>query len=138
MTGAQIASQIFRVDPSLVGIAQSGSSLTYSNLVDREAQLYRDAIRPLAYRIEQTLTSLLPAGQTLDLDARALLAGSPRDAAQLAATLKQTGCFTINEVRERLGYDAIDGGDDLAAATPPNIIFGHDFPEPSAGDDDED
>lgn len=129
LTNAQIASMIFRVDPSLVGIAQAGSSLTYSNLVDREAQLYRDAIHPLAVRIEQALSRLLPEGATVDLDARETLRGSPRDRADLATKMKAMGTFTANEIREVLGYPALTDDDVCVGASPTAIVIG-DAPPP--------
>lgn len=134
MSDARIASQIFRIDPSLVGISQSGSSLTYSNLVDREAQLYRDAIRPLAVRIEAALTALLPFEQRVDLDAREQLRGSPRDRADLATKMKAMGVFTADELRQVLGYTPLGDDDVCVAANPPNIVIGEPtgMPEPSA------
>lgn len=112
MTNAEIAAQIFRVDPSLLGITQTGSSLTYSNLVDRSAQLYNDVVHPLAVRIEDALSELLPLGHRVDLDSRRWLSGSPRDQAQIATRMNAVGAFTVNEIREAMGYVAIEGGDE--------------------------
>ena len=109
-TDARIAGQIFHVDPTLLGVAQPGSQLTYTNAVDRETNLWRDALRPLAHRVEELFSQLLPAGQRLNIDERGLLTGSPRDrvqqAGQLMAINQQAGqwIFTPDEVRDRAGY----------------------------------
>ena len=44
---ARISGTVFHVDPTLLGIVQPGSQLTYSNAVDREVNLNRDAVSTL-------------------------------------------------------------------------------------------
>jgi phage portal protein BeeE len=43
-TDAQIAGQMFRVDPTMLGIAVDGTSLTYSNLEGRGTHLVRHTL----------------------------------------------------------------------------------------------
>lgn len=128
MTNAQIASHVFRVDPALVNVIESGTTLTYSNWQDRTAHTYEVTLRPLAQIIEAAISRLLPAGLRLDLDARAFLSGTNRDKHQEAAIMKSTGCFTLNEVRRKLGYSPIEGGDELCDASSTALVIGGDAP----------
>ena len=119
---ARIASQIFKIDGSLLGIVQPGSRLTYQNQQDRETNLWNDCLLPYARRIERAFSVLLPAGQHVDLDERSLLWGGPRDrvaAAEKMASMVAGGkpVFGVNEVREMLGYPPVDEAQ-LAAVSP--------------------
>ena len=106
---AKIAAQIFHVDPSLLGIKQEGSSLVYRNAIDREAQLWRDALRPLATKIENLFSELLPTGQRLDFDERGLVTGSPKDRLEQAERMAKINMmtkswtFSADDIRERAG-----------------------------------
>ena len=106
---ARIASQIFGVDPTLLGINISGSSLTYKNASDRESQLWRDALRPVATRIESCFARLLTTGRRFDLVESSVLIGGPRDRALYAKDLAQINrmagawIFTPNQILEAVG-----------------------------------
>ena len=111
-TAATIAGQLFGIDPSLLGIMQSGSSLTYSNAQDRERNLWTDVLQPLARIIEESLTQFLPEGQKADLNERELLLGGPRDRAAIARSMSAINAsageaehiFSRDELRAVLGY----------------------------------
>ena len=111
-TAATIAGQLFGVDPSLLGIVQAGSSLTYSNAIDRERNLWTDVLQPLAMIIEGSLSTLLPDGLRADLNERELLLGGPRDRAAIARSMaainssagETNDVFTSDELRAVLGY----------------------------------
>jgi len=60
---AHIASMMFRVDPSMFGLAPSGQSLTYQNIDQRWLELSRRALMPWTARFELLLSSLLPRPQ---------------------------------------------------------------------------
>lgn len=134
MSASQIASHVFRIDPALLDLQQSGTSLTYSNWQDRTAHVYEVTLRPLTLIIEDALTSLLPTGIRIDLDERRFLSGTNRDKHQEAAIMKSTGAFTINEVRAKLGYAAIDGGDELCAPAASAIVVGDAAPPTGANE----
>lgn len=72
-TDAQIAGQLYRVDPSLLGIPVEGSSLTYANLEMRNTSLVRTTLLPWMVRAERALSRLLPARQTWKFNADGLL-----------------------------------------------------------------
>lgn len=62
-TDAQIAGQLFKVDPSMLGIPVEGTSLTYSNLEQRGTHLVRHTLLPWIVRVERAMSRLLPNGQ---------------------------------------------------------------------------
>ena len=100
-TAATICGSLFGIDPSLLGIVQSGSSLTYSNNLDRERNLWTDVLQPLAVILEETLSKLLPEGFRVDINERPLLYGGPRDRATLARTMA-----AINASERKEGAEA--------------------------------
>lgn len=112
---ARIAGQIFHVDPTLLGIKQGGSTLVYRNAQDRERNLWLDALRPLATKVENLFSELLPTGQRLDFDERGLVTGSPKDQIDQALKLAQINTsqkrwvFSWDDIRERAGFDPLDG-----------------------------
>lgn len=105
-TDAQIAGQLFRVDPSLLGIPVEGTSLTYSNLEQRGAHLVRHTLLPWIVRLERAFSQLLPAGQSWRFNVDGLLRSdlAGRYASyQVAAQIQQiTGeaLLTVDEMRE--------------------------------------
>ena len=115
---AQIA-QAFGVDPSLVGIVQGGSSLTYANQQDNATAFWRNTLQPLVVRIETVLSMLLPDGQSLDLDERSMLLGSMKDRSAMLSRMPGS-VFTLNERRALLNYPPLkSGGDELASPPAP-------------------
>ena len=115
---AVICSQIYRLDPSLLGIVQAGAQLTYSNQQDRERNAWLDAVQPLTQRIEAGLSALLGPGLAVDLDERRSLYGNTRDRVQAAVAMSSAGILTMNEIRELVGYPPVAGGDELSRPAP--------------------
>lgn len=108
---ARIAAQIFGIDPTLLGINLPGSQLTYNNARDRTGNLWRDALRPVANRLEEAFTKVaLGSDTTVGLDETAVLVGGPQDRADYAGQLMginaQAGgwVFTADEIRSAAGY----------------------------------
>ena len=112
---ARIAGQIFHVDPTLLGIKQGGSTITYRNAIDREVQLWRDGLRPLAVKVQRIFSELLPPGQSIDFDERGLVTGSPADRVKQAYQLAQINksqnawVFGWDEIRDRAGFPPLEG-----------------------------
>jgi len=138
---ARIASQIYGVDPSLLGITLPGSQLTYQNTQDREGNLFRDAVRPVAHRIEAAFGRLVSAGRRFDLWDAPVLAGGPRDrvayAKELAAINQMVGGWLINhdQILEAIGLPALGDNPEIptlpsAAATPEPDQEPEESPEP--------
>ncbi len=134
---ARVASMRFGVDPTLLGINLPGSQLTYSNAVDRESNLWRDAIRPVVGGLEEAFGAFLPDGQRFDFVEAGLLAGGPRDRVaygkELAGVNRTLGVwlFSADEIRDSVGFPALDGP--LELLPPPNPT--EETPEPKGGDD---
>jgi HK97 family phage portal protein len=72
-TDTQIAGQLFKVDPAMLGIPLEGSSTTYRNLEYMGIMLVRTTLLPWIIRLERALTSLLPPGQTCKMNVAGLL-----------------------------------------------------------------
>lgn len=70
---AQIAGQLFLIDPSMLGIAVAGSTLTYQNLEQRGHHLVRHSLLRWIVRVERGLSRLLPAGQKVKLNVNGLM-----------------------------------------------------------------
>lgn len=72
---AQIAGQLFLIDPSMLGVAVQGSTLTYQNLEQRGHHLVRHSLLRWIIRLERGLSRLLPAGQSLKFNVNGLMRG---------------------------------------------------------------
>jgi HK97 family phage portal protein len=72
---SQIAGQMFLVDPSMIGIALTGTTLTYQNLEQRGHHLVRHSLLRWIVRLERGLSRLLPDGQVLKFNVNGLMRG---------------------------------------------------------------
>lgn len=72
---SQIAGQMFLIDPSMIGIALSGTTLTYQNLEQRGHHLVRHSLLRWIVRLERGLSRLLPDGQHLKFNVNGLMRG---------------------------------------------------------------
>ena len=99
MTEAQIAAQIFHVGPTLMGVAQPGSALTYQTVEMRERQLMLDAILPVLTRIEDALSLLLNSG-VVKFNVNQTLRPSLQARYSSYQTAVNAGFLTIDEIRE--------------------------------------
>jgi HK97 family phage portal protein len=105
-TDAQVAGQMFKVDPTMLGIPVEGSSLTYSNLEQRGTHLVRHTLLPWIVRVERGLSSLLPRGEQLKMSVDGLLRADLQSryaSYKTAAEIQQmTGeaLLTVDEMRD--------------------------------------
>lgn len=58
-TAAEIAAQMFLIDPSELGIGVEGTSLTYANLEQRNTRFVRVSLLPWIVRLEKALSDLM-------------------------------------------------------------------------------
>lgn len=72
-TDAQIAGQLYRIDPTMLGIPVDGTSLTYSNLEQRGTHLVRHTLLPWMVRCERAFSRLVPAKNVWKFNADGLL-----------------------------------------------------------------
>ena len=77
-TAAEIAGQLFLVDPTELGIPLEGSSITYANLEARATRRVTVTYAPWIVRIERAITELLPRGQFAKFNVDALLRGDSK------------------------------------------------------------
>ena len=101
-TAAEIAGQMFLVDPTDLGIGVAGSSLTYANLLERTTRRVQVTLLPWIVRIEHALSSLLARPQYVKINVDALLRG---DAVQRWATYEAAA--RINSAAAAIGMDPV-------------------------------
>lgn len=96
---AQQVCTLFGVPPHMVGVAMDGTSMTYSNVMQDSIQFVRFTLRPWLSRIEQSLSTLIPRGQTARFVLDDLLRADT--AARYAAyeVGLRAGFLTVDEVR---------------------------------------
>lgn len=71
-SGEQIC-RLFLVAPEMIGLASSGSSVTYANREQRMQDFLTITLGPWVARLQDTLTSLVPRGQVARVRTAALL-----------------------------------------------------------------
>ena len=98
-TAAEVAGQVFMVDPSDLGIPVSGTSLTYTNLEQRNIRRLQITLLPWIVRIETALSDLLPMPQFLKLNTDSLLRAdsAARWATYEAASRINTAAEAVNQ-----------------------------------------
>jgi HK97 family phage portal protein len=103
---AQIAGQLFLVDPSMLGISTGGSTLTYQNLEQRGHHLVRHSLLRWIVRVENGLSQLLPGSQHLKFNVNGLMRGdltsrynSYKTAAEIN-TLLGAPLLSVQEMRD--------------------------------------
>jgi HK97 family phage portal protein len=77
-TDAQIAGEMFLIDPSELGIPVSGTSLTYGNLTERGTRRVQVTFLRWIVRVEEALSALLPPGVFVKINTNALLRGDTK------------------------------------------------------------
>lgn len=78
-TAAEIAGQVFFVDPRELGIPITGSTLDYTNAESRSAALLKKAMLKWIIRLEQLVTGLLPFREYMKLNVDGFLRGSTKE-----------------------------------------------------------
>ncbi len=99
-TDAQIAGQLFRLDPSFLGIPVEGQGLLYQNLEARASHLVRVTLMPWLVRLERLMTRLLPATQRWRFNVDGLLRADLTTRYSAYATAASIGLLTIDEMRQ--------------------------------------
>lgn len=90
---------------------------TFSNKEMAQLELWEDTILPLLDRLADTLNNWLAPmfgdGYAISYDADGVSALTPRRVQKLdrVTRLKTSGIIGLNEAREELGYDTVQGGD---------------------------
>jgi len=74
-TAAEVAGQVFLVDPADLGIPVAGTSLTYANLEQRNIRRVQVTFLPWMIRIEKAISALLPQPRYMKFNVDGLLRG---------------------------------------------------------------
>jgi len=118
MTAKDIA-LCFGVPSQLVGVPDAQ---TYANVQEARLALYEETIIPMARRVESDMNEWLAPmfGDDLriqyDIDQIPAITERRRRVYENVVSAVREGIISRNEARERLGMDAVRGGDDLYIA----------------------
>ena len=90
--------RIYGVPPEMIG-ADSGNSMTYANVEQRDLALLKYVVGPWLTRLETALTALLPAGQYVKFNTGGLLRTDLASRYASYAIALTNGFLTVDEVR---------------------------------------
>ena len=112
---------IYRVPPHMIGALDNA---TYSNIAPQGAEFHRYTLAPWLNMMEQRLNlTLAGPGQLFKFDVSGLTRSDLQTEAESYGKLISMGVLNPNEVRERMGLNPRDGGDDYISETN-NLAFG--------------
>jgi len=115
MTARDIA-LVFGVPSQLVGVPDNQ---TYNNVSEARLALYEDTIIPLLKRVESDLNEWLGADFSenvnvkYDIDAIPAMAERRKKIYENVVQAVREGILSRNEARDRLGYEPVQGGDEV-------------------------
>lgn len=110
-TAAEIAGQMFLIDPSDLGIPVEGSNLTYGNLEQRNLRRVQVTYLPWLVRIETAITSLLGGVQRMRFNVDGLLRADTLTRYQAHVLGITNGFLTEDEARALENLPPLDAAD---------------------------
>jgi HK97 family phage portal protein len=96
---------------------QTGGSMTYANVIDRDIALLKYAADRWLKRMERILSAFLPRPQYVKFDRDSFLDTNVMQRWQVNKTKLDTGAYTINEVRAQNNDGPVDWGNEPMALT---------------------
>lgn len=117
-TDAQICGQMFRLDPSFLGIPVEGQGLLYQNLEARASHLVRVTLMPWLVKLERMMTRLLPANQRWRFNVDGLLRADLTTRYASYEKAAAIGLLTIDEMRELEDRPPLPADADPAGVVP--------------------
>lgn len=111
--------RVMRVPVHRVGVA----STTAVDILALDEAYFRDSLNPILMKVEKALNPLLPAGYELEFDRNAFYAGSPWRLVEHVEKAVKGGLYSINEGRNALGEEPVEGGD-VFAIDNNNVVYG--------------
>ena len=100
--------RVFRVPIHRVGVTGTGTGLD----IEKENEEYlRSSLNPILVKVEKALNALLPPGYEVEFDRNAFYAGSPWRLVEHVEKGVKGGLYSINEGRNALGEEPVEGGD---------------------------
>jgi HK97 family phage portal protein len=109
-TAAEIAGQMFLLDPSDLGIPVEGTSLTYANLEQRNARRVQVTLLPWIIRIEEAISELLVTSK-LKFNVNGLLRGDTLSRFQAYQIGADIGVLTVDEMRGLENFSPLSADD---------------------------
>lgn len=112
--------RVFRVPIHRVGVTGTGAGLD----IEKENEEYlRSSLNPILVKVEKALNALLPSGYEVEFDRNAFYAGSPWRLVEHVERGVKGGLYSINEGRNALGEEPVDGGD-VFCVDNNNVVYG--------------
>ena len=111
--------RVFRVPLHRIGIP----STTAVDILALDEAYFRDSLNPILMKVEVAINELLPAGYELEFDRNAFYKGSPWRLIEHIEKAVKGGLFSINEGRNALGMEPVEGGD-VFAIDNNNVVYG--------------
>lgn len=119
-TSARDICYAFGYPPHLLGLPDNS---TYNNMSEAKLALYEETVIPLLQNYLEEISYYINYQMNLDIelvpDLDCVSALTPRrESARATARADLTaGILTINEAREEIGYEPVDGGDEIMVPT---------------------
>lgn len=120
-TAAEIAAQMFLIDPPEIGIGVEGQSLTYTNQEQRNTRKVQVTFLPWIVRLENAISSLLPQPRYMKLNVNGLLRGDTKTRFDAYAVGIASKFMVPNEARAFEDWSPLPGGDEPPDDPPPAI-----------------
>ena len=117
-TAAEIAGQMFLLDPTDLGIGVDGASITYANLEQRNARRVQVTFLPWLIRIEHALSSILTEGEYIKFNVEGLLRGDTKTRYETYKIGRDIGVLELSEIR---AWEELPPLPDVPAA-PPKLV----------------
>lgn len=95
---------MFNLDPTDLGAALAGDSMTYANIEQRQVQRTVDSYSSYMRRIEEEWSDLLPGGNSARMDPDKLLRTDSKTRAEVDQLNVGTSVRSTDEVRKRDGF----------------------------------
>jgi len=103
--------RVFNTPPERVGLAATGSSITYANRVDSNTDHLQQTCGPWMAPFEDWWNDSLPARQRAKFNADSYLRADTKTRADIASSRIRSGTQTVNEARMLEDEPPVDGGD---------------------------
>lgn len=120
-TAAEIAGQMFLVDPSDLGIPVEGTSLTYANLEQRNARRVQVTLLPWIVRVEAAISRLLFQPRFMKFNVDGLLRGDTLNRYQSYAVGISSGFLLPDEARDYEDLPPIPSAPAAPSEVPTNV-----------------
>jgi HK97 family phage portal protein len=112
---AEKAARFFLIPGEMIGVAASGSSVTYANREQREQAFAQHALLPWLVRIERPWSALLPKPEFVKFNYEGMLRADTQGRYQSYNVALRAGWLSVNEVRELEEREPIEGGDEYVS-----------------------